>query len=379
MATVLVRRGALAVALGCSVVLLFAYHAQRTEWTALGGRRGNRLLVYPDPSAWNLWASVCGVFALVALLAGLWAGRRAFVAALVAAGVFAFAAITTVGYWAGLSADAVPPGRAALGPEWTFRPAGGLVVYAVAALLGVASSVVVSAAWRRTAPGEPTDEATWSLGDGSAEAWFVRMGLPERAGHPPASYDTRRAAALPGWAAGTDGAALGLAIACAIPLLFALVAPPEFARTTWMYGSANRMTRLTDSPAGYVGVLSLCGLVALVCLGLAAASGRLRVAAATGATAAFAAAVWVAVTYALHVWRGVMGVEGHVEANSRWPNEIIDAPELLPIFVLFAVAGACGALAFAASGWTRQVVANNPAARRSAGDGTSRAMLDQVG
>jgi hypothetical protein len=45
-----------------------------------------------------------------------------------------------------------------------------------------------------------------------------------------------------------------------------MVAPRELARTSWVEGNENAFTRVNDDPSGYVGLLSLCGLIAVVAL-----------------------------------------------------------------------------------------------------------------
>ncbi len=64
---------------------------------------------------------------------------------------------------------------------------------------------------------------------------------------------------------------LGLiAFGCALFLLFGILMPDWFARTSWSSGSRNSSTEIFDSPAGYVGLVSLCGLIAFVALAVSA-------------------------------------------------------------------------------------------------------------
>ncbi len=339
----IVRRAALPASFACAAVLLFAYYAQRTEWVTMGGRRGNRLLVFPDPSAWNLWVSVCGILAVAALLAGLWMRRWAVASALVATAAFAFAAFTSVGYWLGLSPDGVPPGRAALGPEWTLQLTSGPPVYAATALLGVAAALVLATVGRSLAPVEAPDGDPWPRGDGSDDAWFVRAVHRDLNGRPTAWREPARAQRVPSRDDGSGDGPLAVAFASGAFLLVAMFAPREAARTTWLGNQENT----NDSPAGYVFLLGACGLAALVGLGIAVKWPRVRVVCALLATAALAYAAYRMVASASHLWSGFMGAEGNLNRTSPWPKGSIDAPEMLPFFLLAAVVGAAGALAYA--------------------------------
>jgi hypothetical protein len=57
-----------------------------------------------------------------------------------------------------------------------------------------------------------------------------------------------------------------IALGNGVSLLLAMVAPRELARTSWVEGNENAFTRVNDDPSGYVGLLSLCGLIAVVAL-----------------------------------------------------------------------------------------------------------------
>lgn len=144
-----------------------------------------------------------------------------------------------------------------------------------------------------------------------------------------------------------------LAIGCAGLLVLALVAPRELARTSWTQAGRDAYTVVNDSPAGYVGLVSLCGLVALSALVVAAWSQRARVPAVLLAFVAFAGAAWVAVRYQRLLLQGAMGLEGRLVASGGTTGGV-DAPELLPLFVLAAVLGALLAVAYMVAWWPRR-------------------------
>lgn len=60
------------------------------------------------------------------------------------------------------------------------------------------------------------------------------------------------------------GTALVVAAACAAVLVLATVAPPKLARASWFAARGSGDAGITDSPAGYVGLVSLRGLAAVV-------------------------------------------------------------------------------------------------------------------
>jgi hypothetical protein len=139
----------------------------------------------------------------------------------------------------------------------------------------------------------------------------------------------------------TDAATRLVAFGCAVFLLLAIVAPRELARTSW-----ERDGSITnDTPAGYVGAVSLCGIVALGALALGSRWRRARVAGAI--LVAFAFGVYVAGSYWVNLARGVVGLEGSMDATMRPPEYTVHFPLMLPIFLFVASAGLVGALTLA--------------------------------
>jgi hypothetical protein len=137
-----------------------------------------------------------------------------------------------------------------------------------------------------------------------------------------------------------------VAFGCAAVLLLAIVAPRELARTSWEQGH----TMINDDPSGYVGLMSLCGLAALVALAAEAWSRRWAVAAALVAAAAFAFGTWVAGTYWLGFPRGDRLREGQDMLGRKVE---VHFPLLLPVFALAAGAGLVCALVLVIHGWRR--------------------------
>lgn len=140
-----------------------------------------------------------------------------------------------------------------------------------------------------------------------------------------------------------------VAFGCAVYLLLTIVAPRELARPTWAEARPNGDlgTRINDSPAGYVGLVSLCGLAALVALLVRTESWR-GVIAAAGATVAFAIGAWVTGTYVLGFPRG----DRLLEARERLgPDAAASFPLLLPLFAFAAVVGLVSALALTIYRW----------------------------
>ena len=141
-----------------------------------------------------------------------------------------------------------------------------------------------------------------------------------------------------------------IALGCAVFLLLAMVAPRELARTSWVEGNENAFTRVNDDPSGYVGLLSLCGLIAVGALVVLAVGVRVRSRRAVGATAALVAAVafafglYVTGTYWLGFPRGTRLREGREMLGS---GAEADFPLLLPVFALAALAGIVSAVALA--------------------------------
>ena len=137
-----------------------------------------------------------------------------------------------------------------------------------------------------------------------------------------------------------------VAFGCAAFLLLAVIAPREFARTTWW----TRGTAINDDPTGYVGLLSLCALVALIALAAEVWSRRWAIVAALVAAAAFASGTWVAVTY----WLGFLQGERLREGQEMLGRKAqVHFPLLLPVFTVVAVVGFAFAVVLVFHGWRR--------------------------
>lgn len=82
-----------------------------------------------------------------------------------------------------------------------------------------------------------------------------------------------------------------IAFACAIFLLLAIAMPNWLARASWSSGGRNSRTTVIDSPASYVGLVSLAGIIAFVALaiGLWQRRGEIATALAAAATLAWGA------------------------------------------------------------------------------------------
>lgn len=133
-----------------------------------------------------------------------------------------------------------------------------------------------------------------------------------------------------------------IAFSSAVFLLGAVVAPREFARTTWEEGKRSGGTRINDDPSGYVGLVTLCGLVALVALAVELWPRRWAIAGALVAAAAFGAGVLVVGDYWLGFPQGDRLLEAREMLGSR---ATAHSPLLLPVFALAAGAGCVCALA----------------------------------
>ncbi|MFN8593478.1 MAG: hypothetical protein U0031_18625 [Thermomicrobiales bacterium] len=165
-----------------------------------------------------------------------------------------------------------------------------------------------------------------------------------------------RAVRVPRW---MEDALCWIAVACAIVLLLAIVMPNWFARTLWSMGRKGG-TSIIDSPAGYVGMVSLCGLVALAALVFCIWRPRESIVVAMGA---FAVATVVIADYWLALGRGVVGLEGDRDAVPV-PGEVIHWPTALPLFAACAVVGTTASLALAVV-WLRRARIRTAAVLRS--------------
>lgn len=147
------------------------------------------------------------------------------------------------------------------------------------------------------------------------------------------------------WA--TDWAeVLGLAaFGCAIFLLLAMFMPNWLARTSWSRANRrNDFISVVDSPASYVWLVSLCGLVAFIALAIGLWR-RWSIAAALAA-AAFAYGAFVAGNFWLGLSRGVILLDGSPSEMGP-PRWVVHTPFLLPVFLAVAIVGALSAMALA--------------------------------
>jgi hypothetical protein len=150
----------------------------------------------------------------------------------------------------------------------------------------------------------------------------------------------------------------------ALFLTFAILMPNWLARTSW--SRANRIhdfISAVDSPASYVGFVSLWGLVAF--LALAVGLWRWRAPAAAIATIAFAAAAYVVGNFWYGLSQGVVLSDGHRVLDMVPPKWEVHWPPLMPVFLLSAIVGAVSALGLTIA-WRRQPQVEQPEhARRS--------------
>lgn len=146
------------------------------------------------------------------------------------------------------------------------------------------------------------------------------------------------------WAGWADVALGWVAFSCAVFLLLGIAMPGWLARTTWESGDRNGRSMVFDSPAGFVGLVSLCGTIAFVALAIGVWKRRWVVAAMLAAATAFAFAAYVSGSYWLGLSRGVALLEGHYPMDSNWT---VHWPPALPVFVFAAIGGAISALAVA--------------------------------
>jgi hypothetical protein len=144
---------------------------------------------------------------------------------------------------------------------------------------------------------------------------------------------------------------LGLAaFGSAVFLLLAMFMPNWLARTSWSSGRRHNFTSVVDSPASYVGLVSLCGLVAFIAL--AVALWRRWSPAAAASAAAFAYGAYVVGSFWLGLSQGVILLDGSLTPEMGPPRWTVHWPPLLPFFAIAAVIGALASLALAVS-WLR--------------------------
>ena len=133
-------------------------------------------------------------------------------------------------------------------------------------------------------------------------------------------------------------------LVCAVLLALAAVAPTELARTAWITDG----TKVTDSPAGYVGWVSVLGGVAVGLVVLGAGVRRARVPATCLAAAVFVLAALGMARHWVGVANGWVGVAGRTVTEAEPASDWVQFPVLLPIFLAYAVVGATCA---ATLGW----------------------------
>lgn len=152
------------------------------------------------------------------------------------------------------------------------------------------------------------------------------------------------------WAADWADILALAAFGCAIFLSLGTFMPDWFARTSWSSGNYKSRMAVFDSPASYVGLMSLCGLVAFVALAVALWR-RLAVATALVAAAAFIGAVYLTGSTWLSLARGTELLDGRpAQMGPKWT---VHTPTALPLFVFAAVVGVICALALAIA-WMQQ-------------------------
>jgi hypothetical protein len=142
------------------------------------------------------------------------------------------------------------------------------------------------------------------------------------------------------------------AFGCAIFLLLGMFMPNWLARTSWSRANRrNDFLSVIDSPASYVGLVSLCGLVAFVFLAIGL--WRHSALAAVLAAAAFAYAAYVEGNFWQGLSQGVVLLDGSPTPEMGPPRWMVHWPPLLPFFFVAAVFGTLSALALAVA-WLRR-------------------------
>lgn len=140
------------------------------------------------------------------------------------------------------------------------------------------------------------------------------------------------------------------AFCCAIFLTFAMFMPNWIARTSWSRANRrNDFMSVVDSPASYVGLVSLWGLIALVALIVAV--WRRSVFTGVLAAVAFACAAYVLGNFWLGLSRGVILLDGTPTPEMGPPRWEVHWPPMLPFFVAAAIVGVVSALVLAIASW----------------------------
>ena len=135
-----------------------------------------------------------------------------------------------------------------------------------------------------------------------------------------------------------------LAPLLALLLASAMFLPNQFARTSWSFKGMG----MIDSPAGYVGALSLWGCIACVALLIGFSWRRWGWIAMMAAAGGFAGAAVVCIGYWQQLERGINLVDGSSQVSDEWMTHY---PPALPLFIFVAIAGCVSALALARGCW----------------------------
>jgi hypothetical protein len=139
-------------------------------------------------------------------------------------------------------------------------------------------------------------------------------------------------------------AAVLLAPLLALLLASAMFLPNWFARTSW----SHRNTEIIDSPASYVGFLSLWGSIACLALVIGVWKQRWAWLAMWVAAGGFAGAAVVCIGYWQQLRLGLALVDGRERMPARWT---MHSPPALPLFIIAATAGLVSALVLAHGCW----------------------------
>jgi hypothetical protein len=135
-----------------------------------------------------------------------------------------------------------------------------------------------------------------------------------------------------------------LAPLLALLLAVAMFLPNWFARTSW----SKRNMEIIDSPAGYVGFLSLWGCIVCVALVIGVWQQRWAWLAMLVAAGGFAGAAVVCIGYWQQLRLGLALVDGRERMPERWAMQ---SPPALPLFIIAATVGFVSALVLARGCW----------------------------
>ena len=144
------------IAICCAVFLLFAMimpnFLARTSWASGKTNRGTTII--DSPASFVMWLSLYGLIACVALAVGFWRRRWVVVATTIVASVaFAGAMYVIVSYWLDFSRGVtVLDGHLVTEmkpPRWTVRWPPLLPLFALAAVIGAVSALMLAFSWLR--------------------------------------------------------------------------------------------------------------------------------------------------------------------------------------------------------------------------------------